>query len=154
MIKRLFVSLFLIAVVHNSYAQNQGKDLVDSLVAELPKAKEDTNKVKLLINIISNSLAHSALIDEALKYAEEAEALSEKLEWEKGLINSKQVLGRMYWKKGNYTKALSIHREALNAAQKSGDKIMMASICNCIGQDYGDAEENFRTISERVNSLV
>ena len=50
--KKLFL-LFIIGVCieKQSQAQLQGQDRIDSLLRELPKAKEDTNKVKLLIDL-------------------------------------------------------------------------------------------------------
>jgi hypothetical protein len=49
-----FLVLIIIAVYvqKQSLAQLQGQGRIDSLLGQLPKANEDTNKVKLLIDLI------------------------------------------------------------------------------------------------------
>ena len=50
--KKLFL-LFIITscIMTRSRAQLQGQDRIDSLLAQLPKANEDTGKVKLVIDL-------------------------------------------------------------------------------------------------------
>ena len=85
-LKFLLILLSSLAGARGGYAQKQGQSLIDSLLKELPKQKEDTNKVKLL-----NSLSYSypsISPDEGLKYGEQGLDLSTRLDWEKGIAST------------------------------------------------------------------
>lgn len=83
MILRIVIStLSLLIAVNILYAQKEGQARIDSLLTQLPKAKADTNKVRLF-----NSLASTfQLIDpgRGISYAEQGIMLSNKLNWKKG----------------------------------------------------------------------
>ncbi len=78
--KKLF-SFFIVFLSLSVHAQRQGQRLIDSLLQELPKAKEDTNKVKLLYALAF--VYEEINPGEGLKYSQTELALSEKLEWKK-----------------------------------------------------------------------
>ncbi|MBM2815067.1 MAG: hypothetical protein HW421_1829 [Ignavibacteria bacterium] len=90
--KKLFFLFFIIFQISNSQfliAQKQGQAKIDSLLKELPKAKEDTNKVNLL-----NSLTFVDIKpEEKLKYSEQALHLALKLGWWKGIADAYRNLG-------------------------------------------------------------
>jgi hypothetical protein len=81
MIKKLF---FLLLVTSFSFGQKkEGQALIDSLLVELPKMKEDTLKVNLLISL-SKEYTKSKN-SEALINAQKALELTKKINWNEGL---------------------------------------------------------------------
>ena len=67
--KFLLLIIITICVEKQSRAQLQGQQRIDSLLAQLPKAKEDTNKVKLLIDL--SHTYYSINPDEGLKFGKQ-----------------------------------------------------------------------------------
>ncbi|MBA3682633.1 MAG: tetratricopeptide repeat protein [Bacteroidetes bacterium] len=90
---------------------------IDSLLSVLKAAKEDTNKVKTLYN-----LSEECGDEDILKYAEASLALSEKLNYKKGIANAFVNIGFVYANKGNVSKALAFFQKGLNIQQEIGDK--------------------------------
>ncbi len=66
--------------------KKEGQPLIDSLLVELPKMKEDTLKVKMFIELSS---VHKDINPEiGVKYAEKSLALSKKINWDYGIATS------------------------------------------------------------------
>ena len=79
--KKYLLLLVIASATSQSHAQLQGQPLIDSLITQLPKAKEDTNKVKLLNDL---SLTYYSINpDEGLKYGKQAIGTCRKIELEK-----------------------------------------------------------------------
>ena len=131
--------IFFILLTHHANAQDVNRTYVDSLINKLPFQKEDTIKVKTLFYLSD----YFALVDHAkgMKFAEDAMALSRKLKWEKGFVQSKIYSGRVFWRMGNYKTAISIHNDALQLAQSLGYTDLLPLITLYIGQDYADGGE-------------
>jgi tetratricopeptide (TPR) repeat protein len=110
----------------NCYAQKQGQPLIDSLLKELPKQKEDTNKVNI-INELSREY-RPVNPDEGIKYAIQALELATKLDWQKGIAWADDCLGLNYWKKSDYVKALACYDKALKINEKIDYKKGIASV--------------------------
>src|SRR5690242_20742193 len=99
----LFIITFL--VMNHLSAQLQGQDRVDSLLQQLPKANEDTNKVKLLVDL--SHTYYSINPDEGLKYGKQGLALAEKMHWKKGMANAcRTIAGNYGYGKSDYPAAL------------------------------------------------
>ncbi len=75
--------LLIIIFFYSSLVFSQISDEIDSLKIELQKQKEDTLKVKILVNI-SQIIVESNLI-EAEKYANNAIELASKINYKNGL---------------------------------------------------------------------
>ncbi len=129
--------LLALLLAAGSEAFSQTTSLLDSLLAELPKAAEDTNKVNLITKISSEHINNNS--DEGLKYALQALTLAEKLKWKKGIAAAKKNIGRYHWQKANYEDALKLHFESLALWQELGNKTQTANLWAMIGQDYADA---------------
>src|SRR5215213_8459659 len=82
------------------------QDPVDSLKKVLSTAAEDTNKVNLLIDLSGKHLGSDP--DQALKYAEEAKALAEKLNFHEGKGWALKKVGQVHNIKSNYVEALQV----------------------------------------------
>lgn len=91
--KPLFFFLLFIGLT-GARAQNQGQNLIDSLLTVLPKMKDDTSKVNIL-----NSLSYEYRrvdVDEGIRYGTLAAELSKKLHWRHGLAHAYRMIGINY----------------------------------------------------------
>jgi len=142
--------LFIISAfaLKQSPAQLQGQQRIDSLLRQLPQTKEDTNKVKLLIDL-SHSF-YSINPDEGLNYGNKALALAEKLDWKKGMANAcRTIAGNYGYGKSDYPKALEYDTKALELFTETGDKTGTARILGDMGvlywyqSNYPEALKNY-----------
>src|SRR6185437_979170 len=131
--KRLFGFLIItFCIVKPSSAQRQGQDRIDSLLGQLPKAVEDTNKVKLLIDL--SHTYYSINPDEGLNFGKQGLALAEKLDWEKGMANAcRTIAGNYGFGKSDYATALKYSLQSLQQFEEIGDKLGTARILSDIG---------------------
>jgi class 3 adenylate cyclase len=122
-----------------SHSQKQGEALIDSLLTELPKMKDDTNKVVVLGDIAFNYLYFDP--KKSLKYGNECLKLATELNWPKGIGKAENTLGTYYKFESNYTEALKHYYKALNVFEKN--KMMKhASVVHMnIGTVYRPLEE-------------
>jgi len=132
-----FLVILLSAVVKTDeglYAQKAGQARMDSLVQELPKAIEDTNKVKLLDGL---SFGYKDINpDEGIKYGQLELELATKLKWKYGTGVANNSIGLNYRNKANYAKALEYFFKAINIVEEIGDKKYIAGITSNIGIVY------------------
>src|SRR6476646_7018295 len=98
--KRL-VLLFLFVIPLFCAAQKKhGQARIDSLLAELPKMKEDTNAVRVLNNI---SIEYAIINpDEGIKYAKQELALAQKIGDRRGEASAYICFGNNYMNRGDY----------------------------------------------------
>jgi len=134
--KKLFLLIIIFLCVQKpSRAQLQGKDRIDSLLQQLPKGSEDTNKVKLLIDLSHTS--YSINPDEGLKFGKQGLALAEKLDWKKGIANAcRTIAGNYGYGKSDYATALKYSFQALEQFKEIEDKTGTARILGDIGVVY------------------
>jgi tetratricopeptide (TPR) repeat protein len=141
----LFLFPFLLFSV-NSIANKEGAVIphvnasprlshTDSLLRVLKTAKEDTNKVNTL-NLLSRQYSNTGLYEQAKNYAEQAQSVSEKIDFKIGLGNAISNIGVAYWHQGVYEKALENHLKALKIRTEIGDKQGIAGSYNNIGLVY------------------
>jgi len=134
--KKLFLSfLITLLFLSTSFAQKRGQLRLDSLLSELPKAKEDTSKVKLLVDIsfTYNSIAP----DEGIKYGKQGLELAERIDWKKGIADAYSAIGVNYtFGKSDYTDGLGYFLKALNLIEELGSKPKKAKVLNNIGVVY------------------
>ncbi len=126
--------MLLTIISDNLYAQLQGQARIDSLLKELPKQKEDTNKVNLLKDL---SAGYSTISpDEGLEYGHQGLDLSRKLNWQKGIAASSNYIGVNYQNKSDYPNALANCKKALIIFEEIGFKKGIASATGNIGNIY------------------
>ncbi len=116
----LLSSTFVIQV----HAQNT---LSDSLLRLVREAPMDSSRV-LLINELASSL-READSNLAFHYAQQARDLATQLQFKRGLGTVLENIGWIYYRQGNYFKAVNVSLEALQIAQEIGDK---KEIANCL----------------------
>jgi len=121
MIRYLKTILILLLTLScsNLSAQKYGHALIDSLQLELTKAKEDTNKVKLVGRL---SECYGYNFDSSLYYAEKADTLVEKLNWHQGMAMINRTIGVAYYLHRNYAKGLEYFFKSLKICEDDGDK--------------------------------
>jgi len=130
---RYFIAVILLLPL-SLFAQKKGQALIDSMLKELPKLKEDTNKVNMLnaISFGSNSINP----DEGIKYGQQALELATKLKWKAGIANADNRLGVNYWRKSDDTKALEYYAAALKIFVDIDYKIGVAKVTINMGSIY------------------
>ena len=130
-----FLSLLFIFISLFTYGQQkQGQVLVDSLLNELPKVKDDTNKVAILNNI---SFAYAVIKpDEGLKYGQKALELANKLNCVRAIPGIIQNIGTNYSYKNDYQNALANYLLALKDFEKQPEQKKIGSITMDIGTIY------------------
>ncbi len=130
--------LLLIVIVSASWksrAQLQGQPLIDSLITQLPKANEDTNKV-ILLNDLSLTY-YSINPDEGLKFGKQGLALAEKLNWKRGMAYANKVIAGNYgYGKSDYAQALDYSLKSLQQFREIHDQTGTAKILGDIGVVY------------------
>ncbi len=135
----LFIlTLLLIAV--NSYAQPstrlRGEAFLDSLVQELPKQKDDTNKV---IEIAALTTAYRDYnLDKSIKYGRIGLEIASRLKWKSGIAEANNLLGISYDYQSEYPLALEFLKQALKCYNEIGDVGGAASAGSNIGNVYID----------------
>ena len=135
--KTVFLFFAATLLTNASFSQKQGQALIDSLLAELPGAKEDSNKVRLYIDIIAGHVDISSY--EGLKYEKPASDLAAKINWRSAIGTIKINIGSIYWRKGNFTEALKYHFDALSLFRNLKNIKKTANALLVIGQDHADA---------------
>jgi tetratricopeptide (TPR) repeat protein len=113
------------------YGQNQPDDSVLNL---LNRTSEDTSRVNLLLKICSSMSDNNP--GKALIYGNKALALSQQLEWQRGIAESKEYCGKVYLQTSDYNQALSCFQQALDLYQTLGENTGIASAMGNIGNIY------------------
>ena len=138
-LKFLLILLLAFGMVRNGYAQKQGQTLIDSLLQELPKAKEDTNKVNLLNDLSSDYKRINP--DEGIKYGQMGLELAAKLDWKKGIANANNRIGLNYISKSDNPKAFEYCQRAIKLYEELGDKRGVAVNTGNIGNVYASLSD-------------
>ncbi|MES2836090.1 MAG: tetratricopeptide repeat protein [Bacteroidota bacterium] len=144
----LFVNFFF---SHTVYSQKQGQERVDSLLLELTKTSEDSNKVKQL-NSLSSSL-YSINLENADKYANQAILLAQKISYKKGEAAGLNNKGYIAFYNGKYKDALSLHEEALKISKQINDKKTIAVSLNYLGIVYRDQGDYSKAMNYYFQAL-
>ncbi|QIP15657.1 tetratricopeptide repeat protein [Spirosoma aureum] len=132
---RLLLVFLLLLAYSPAFAQRKtGQARLDSLLAELPRAKPDTNRVKLL-NLISVNYSRINP-NEGINYANQSLVLARQLTWKKGMAFAYTILGGCYSSKSDYPKALAAHLSGLKIAEELKDKDLIAGITGNVGNIY------------------
>jgi tetratricopeptide (TPR) repeat protein len=133
--KLLLLFIITVCIEKQSPAQLQGQERIDSLLRELPKANEDTNKVKLLIDL--SHTFYSINPDEGISFGKQGLLLAGKLNWKKGIGNAcRTVAGNYGYGKSDYNTALKYSLQALEQFKEIRDKVGTARILSDIGVVY------------------
>lgn len=138
MITQKFISFFILLffIQHNGSAQKTDKDVIDSLLRLMPAAKEDSAKVNLYAQLMLFHVYYKP--EEGVLLSQQALKLAQKLNWKPGVAKIKHRTARLYWRLGQFEKALTYHNEALELYKQAGNKHAQGRVLIEIGQDYLD----------------
>ena len=136
---------------HLLLSQKQGKEKIDSLLIELARSKEDTNKVNIL-NLLSSSYF---LInpDSGHTFANNAYKIAIRLKWSKGIANSLTNIGISYWLKSDYPKALDYLFKSLKIYEEIGNKWGISKNLGNIGMVYYNQNDYSKAIDYYSRAL-
>jgi len=145
--KILLCLVFSITVLSDALAQLEGQAKLDSIVRELPKYNDDTNKVRIL-NTISFEYMNIDP-DYGIRKGTDALNLAEKLQYQIGIARAYNNLGSNYCVKSDFPGALSYYFRSLKIYENLNDSAHIAQILGNIGtvylqeNDYSKAFEYF-----------
>ncbi|MBK7886811.1 MAG: tetratricopeptide repeat protein [Bacteroidetes bacterium] len=132
--KSLLAFIILISSAANLVAQSYGRNRLDSLLGELPKASVDTHKVFLMAQI---SYSYSTILpDSGLIYGTKAIELAKQINWEKGIGNSYYFRGANYLNMSMLPESLDDYLNARKYFEKAGDLGKLAGTLSNIGAVY------------------
>ena len=109
-----------------------GIDSLRKMVLSLP---DDTEKVNVL-NKLSNKQEQLGNEDSSLFYANLADALGEKIGYDKYQASVYNFIGNSYFQKGNFPKAMECYYKGLGVARETGNNKTMAAILGNLGNTY------------------
>lgn len=127
--------ILIIAFLFSAIASLLHASNLDTLKIKLQKAKEDTNKVQLLIDISNQK----GVVDgyESINYSKEALALAIKLNYLPGKINACCTLGEQYTIKAEYETAFKYLNDALKfCSELKENTLYLAQINDCLAKIY------------------
>src|SRR5436190_4793058 len=142
------ISIFLIGFFF--YSNGQNPRVVDSLNQLLAKTGQDTNRVKLLMEIEGKYFFTSP--DTARIISEKALALSKDLHYVKGIISNLNELAETQRFLGNYPLALKLNFEALQMNREMNDIDGEARTLSFIGFDYLEFREYRQALEHLLSS--
>ena len=152
LMKLLVKIIFLLLTILSTsrlYAQKQGQSLVDSLLKELPRQKEDTNKVKLLNSLAAYNIggypdknvtyekSKIEKANEGIQYGQLAVVLAANLDWKKGEADAYYVLGQNYLIKSDFNKTMECYHKSENLYDSTFNAKDLANVIFKIGNLYG-----------------
>ncbi len=130
--KHLFILSLLI--VSNSIILSGQLSGADSLIQQLEKVPEDSNRVHLLLKIANRLYFHKP--DLSFEYSTKALNLSRKLQFTNGIQLSLRLAGESSRLMGDYPHALKFQLEALTISRKLKNVLGEASCLTFIGVIY------------------
>ena len=138
--KKLFLLFtYLLFVIPSCFSQKQGQALVDSIKSILPEAKEDTNKINLLLSL-SAAYIH-VKPDSGVKYGNQGLTLAQKLQLKVKMALAYNRIGRNYETKADFKTALDYFNKALAIDREVHNKNdEMLSLTN-IGTNYSEVSD-------------
>lgn len=135
----LFVSV-------TSHAQKSQQRYLDSLVRELPKAKEDTNKGNMYFNLSTSYFGIN--VDKGISYGQQGVDLATKLGWKRGIAKLSNTLGNCLSYKREYQKAIDVYLKSLKASEEINDKRGQAIALKNIANVYSYKTKDFQKASD------
>jgi tetratricopeptide (TPR) repeat protein len=133
-------SLFLLVMLLFSGFTAARQHNIDSLLQVVENNADDTNKVKAYHQLARQSIYRSP--EEALEYVKDAEALSGKLNYQKGLADSYVYEGVVYMLTSQHEKSLGSYEKALEIYLRQKNKVGISM-----------AYMNIATANQKLNHL-
>jgi two-component system NarL family sensor kinase len=156
-IRRSVAPLLLLMILSGvSHAQESNKE-IEALEQQLKQSKEDTSKVKLLIDL-GNAYAYTDL-DKSISYLKQGYSLSNKLHYPFGIARNAYLLGVSYVDASQYATADSFIHIAEQEFEKLGSIRDLAKVQNAWGSitfkqgNYWAAGSHFSKSAEMFDQI-
>ena len=130
---KIILSTIALTITFGAFGQNN--TVIDSLEFVLKTAKEDTVKVNSL-NLLCWQYIDISDYEIAMKNAEYALVLADRLKYKKGIADSYNNIGIMHKLQSNYPEALENYLASLKICEEIGDKQGIGFSYTNIGQVY------------------
>ncbi len=148
------IFLNVLAVSFSSQAQRgklRGQARIDSLLQSLNKETIDTQRVKTLSQL---SFGYSSIDPEkGIKFGNEAVALAQKLNWEKGLAAAYYYRGANFIYTSRLPEGLEDYLSALPYFERTGDSVKMAGAYSNVGGIYSYQEKDDKALEYFLKAL-
>lgn len=150
MIKKelIVISAFLFLFVNILDAQTNE---IDSLKSILSSIGNDTTRVNTLIQLGSRIFRFQP--DEAIVYSNEAIALAEELDFQKGKAYALKNIGLAFFIKGDYAEVMNYWEQSLHIFQSIEDKLGISNLLNNLGAVYFNQGDDPRALEYYLESL-
>nr|WP_298934672.1 tetratricopeptide repeat-containing sensor histidine kinase [uncultured Dyadobacter sp.] len=132
----LFSALLLPATAQ---AQKQGQALIDSLLQEIPRSRNDTAKARLYRVIVDELFFVN--VDQALVYGRTGLRHTTRMKWPRGIGVFNTYIGRAFSEKGDFDSSLHYYRKAIAIYKQLDDHWNLAATTN----NMGATEHNLRS---------
>jgi tetratricopeptide (TPR) repeat protein len=126
---RLFIFLLFVSII--AKAQNN-----DTLLPKILALKSDTEKVNQLYQYGFNIRNNDPQL--SFHYAKLCEQTAVQSNSKRHLAKSYNLLGILFYKKGNYKRALNYHKQALKIREECGDALGIGLSQTNLGNVYAD----------------
>jgi serine phosphatase RsbU (regulator of sigma subunit) len=146
---KILLLLSILTLFYNIIlAQKQGQARIDSLLTELTKAKDDTNKVNLLNEL--SVCFYNIAPDKGIKFGLSGKELAEKLNYKIGIAKTEYSLGFNYYRKSDYPTSLDYYFKALHLISDENnrtleEKHLVAKLFGNIGSVYRNLNDSLKT---------
>jgi class 3 adenylate cyclase len=131
----LVILIVFLLVPAEGYSQQKTRQQhLDSLLAEVPRMKEDSNAVKLLRNI--SSLYRPVNSHQSVAFARRSLELAKKIKFKRAYARCYLVLGDAYSEKTEYALALDYYFKALDEYRAANNEEGIADVYLQVGHVY------------------
>jgi len=142
------VCLYLATFLFGFSQNNQ----IDSLKSIVETKAKDTIMVNTLIEL-SNALLQNDDVSGFLKYSEQANELSSKIDYKKGKAYALKNIGISYYFSGEYLEVFDYWTKSLETFEAIQDTIGMANMLNNLGGIYLSQGSNAKALDYYLKSL-
>lgn len=129
---KLIILITAIFLNLNTFGQNS--TLVDSLLTELESANDDSIKVEILLRLFNPTVTND--LNLAFEYTDQAQMLSEKLSFDKGIAAAYQRKGIIWTYRGNVQKARENYLKAIEVHRRLDHELIAATLIYNLGLLY------------------
>ena len=127
-------NILIFAIFISLQSLGQKSSVMDSLLTELESAQEDTVKVEILLRLFNPTVIND--LELAYEYTDQAQILSEKLSFDKGIAAAFQRKGIIWGYRGNVKKARENYLKAIEVHQRLDHELIAATLIFNLGLLY------------------
>ncbi|NBA86530.1 tetratricopeptide repeat protein [Emticicia sp. CRIBPO] len=139
--KKLSIIFLLLGCCYPVSGQKAGQALIDSLLSEIPRAKNDTVKVRLHKRVADEYFFID--VSKAMEYSKTGLKLATAMKWERGIGVFITYIAQAYSGMGVYDSCMHYYKKGYVIQKKADDKANMTSTLNNMGAAEQNLNSNF-----------